>query len=114
MRKVDDGNGEEGECTMRMIDAEELIKTIKDHHYLLRHPTLNSTDYGMFTNGIIQAIEEQTTIDIAPVMHGRWEHTHTTDSLWNECWTCSICGIEDDGFISGNYNYCPNCGAKMD
>lgn len=46
---------------MRMIDAEELIKTIKDHHYLLRHPTLNSTDYGMFTNGIIQAIEEQTT-----------------------------------------------------
>lgn len=99
---------------MRMIDAEELIKTIKDHHYLLRHPTLNSTDYGMFTNGIIQAIEEQTTIDIAPVMHGRWEHTHTTDSLWTECWKCSICGMEDDGFTSGNYNYCPNCGTKMD
>lgn len=38
---------------MRMIDAEELIKTIKDHHYLLRHPTLNSTDYGMFTSGAV-------------------------------------------------------------
>ena len=99
---------------MGMIVANELIKTIKDHHYLLRHPTLNSTDYGMFTNGIIQTIEEQTATDITPVMHGRWEHTHTTDSLWNECWTCSICGMEDEGFIRWNYNYCPNCGARMD
>ena len=63
---------------MRMIDADELTTTIKDHHYLLRHPILNSTDYGMFTNGIIQAIDEQITIDIALVIHGRWEHTHTT------------------------------------
>lgn len=27
---------------------------------------------------------------------------------------CSICGMEDEGFIRWNYNYCPNCGAKMD
>lgn len=59
-------------------------------------------------------IEELTATDVTPVMHGRWEHTHTTDSLWTECWTCSICGMEDEGFISGNYNYCPHCGARMD
>lgn len=58
---------------MRMIDADELTKTIKDHHYLLRHPILNSTDYGMFTNGIIQAIDEQITIDVDPVVHGLGE-----------------------------------------
>ena len=49
--------------------------------------------------------------DVEPVRHGKWEHTHTSESYFNECWRCSVCGFDDtEGFIS---NYCPNCGAKM-
>lgn len=27
---------------------------------------------------------------------------------------CSVCGFEHYGTCIFNYNYCPNCGAKMD
>lgn len=47
----------------RLIDAKNLMKTIKQHNYLLRN-LLNSTDYGMFTLGIQQAVDEQPTIDL--------------------------------------------------
>lgn len=47
---------------MRMIDADTMMKTIKIHHYLLSEKR-NSTDYGMFTVGIQQAVDEQPTID---------------------------------------------------
>lgn len=52
---------------MRLIDADELIKTIKANHYQLKSH-LNSTDYGMFTIGIQYAINEQTTFDAVPVV----------------------------------------------
>ena len=42
---------------MRMIDADTMMKTIKIHHYLLSKKR-NSTDYGMFTVGIQQAVDE--------------------------------------------------------
>lgn len=50
--------------------------------------------------------------DVAPVVHGKWEHTHTSESYFNECWRCSACGFDDtEGF---GFKFCPNCGAKMD
>ena len=38
--------------------------------------------------------------DVAPVVHGRWVYG---------C-QCSVCGDRHRPY----YNYCPNCGAKMD
>ena len=52
---------------MRLIDAYSLMETIKNHHYLLKSH-VNSTDYGMFTIGIQQAVDEQSTIDAVPVV----------------------------------------------
>lgn len=50
--------------------------------------------------------------DVAPVVRGKWEHTHTNESYFNECWRCSACGFDDtEGF---GFKFCPNCGAKMD
>ena len=47
---------------MRLIDAKNLMKTIKQHNYRLSD-RLNSIDCGMFTIGIQQAVDEQPTID---------------------------------------------------
>ena len=54
--------------------------------------------------------------DVAPVRHGQWiEYTKVIIpepyNKWEQAWKCSECGF-DDGFVA--YNYCPNCGAKMD
>lgn len=65
-------------------------------------------------------IESFPTVDVAPVVHGRWELEYGTYGKMR----CSVCKKEaliektigDVGVIT-NYvdsNYCPNCGAKMD
>ena len=44
------------------------------------------------------------------VVHGRWVPTKAP--FMNECKDCSVCGYRT---VWGHrYNYCPNCGAKMD
>lgn len=74
---------------MRLIDADELIKTIKAHHYPLKSH-LNSTDYGMFTIGIQYAIDEQTTVDAVPVVR---------------CKDCCHCSIEGSLYLCALWNH---------
>lgn len=62
--------------------------------------------------GFIERIKSQPAADVAPVVHGRWEHTHTSESYFIECWRCSECGFDDTELFG--FNFCPNCGAKMD
>ena len=46
--------------------------------------------------------------DVAPVRHGEWQEI-------NGIFRCSLCeySFEHEGY-QHFFNYCPNCGAKMD
>ena len=55
---------------MRLIDADELKEVIHDHDYRLADVT-NSIDYGMFTIGIDQAIDECHAVDAVEVVRCR-------------------------------------------
>ena len=47
--------------------------------------------------------------DVEPVVHGKWiKPTRVPDSMMDEC---SLCGFDCGSYT---YNYCPNCGARMD
>lgn len=50
--------------------------------------------------------------DVAPVVHGRWIEQEKYN--FGVMCDCSICGdrILDNGQHS--WNYCPNCGCRMD
>ena len=62
------------------------------------------------TGDAIDIIDDFPTADVAPVRHGRWVPTKAP--FMNECEDCSVCGYRT---VWGHrYNYCPNCGAKMD
>lgn len=54
--------------------------------------------------------------DVAEVKHGKWIKSHWRNSV--SCANCSICRFEayhyDFQGVQKTYNYCPNCGAKMD
>ena len=54
------------------------------------------------------------TADVAPVVHGKWELCFEDWRKEIEGDKCSICGFEHYGTCIRSYNYCPNCGAKMD
>lgn len=59
---------------------------------------------------VISDIKGMKAADVAPVVHGRWVTTKAP--FMNECEDCSVCGYRT---VWGHrYNYCPNCGAKMD
>ena len=53
-----------------------------------------------------------TAADVAPVVHGKWLKPEYEYHVG----ICSLCGCVPlkPAFRSTPYNYCPNCGAKMD
>ena len=68
----------------------------------------------IYTNGsrLIPSFRVKQMMEhYAPVRHGRWveQEKYTFGVMYD----CSICGdrILDNGH---SWNYCPNCGAKMD
>ena len=63
-------------------------------------------------NSAIKIINEAPAADVAPVVHGRWLKAPYKYLVG----TCSVCGCEPlmPSFRATPYNYCPNCGAKMD
>ncbi len=66
---------------------------------------------------MVAEIEDAPTVNAAPVRHGEWT---VIDDDWNEetIYQCSVCKEEfvtiDETPAKNYWNYCPNCGAKMD
>lgn len=48
-------------------------------------------------------------IELELVRHGKWQLMNDTYDRWKD-YTCSECNC----CVSYKYNYCPDCGAKMD
>ena len=90
----------------RLIDADALMDVIRQHEYRLATKQ-SSIDYGMFTLGIQQAVDEQPTVDVVEVVHGRWLYVDTDTEHFFLCNRCK----KKEYWES---NYCPNCGARMD
>lgn len=59
-------------------------------------------------------LDEIEIADVAPVVHGRWQQIGYDEAM-NRI-TCSCCleywNITDND--TETFNYCPNCGARMD
>ena len=84
----------------RYIDADALLQNLKKQYGedLGWQCTVNMSDIGMM-------IEDAPTADFVEVKHGRWKGAGLGDYLCSECW---------EVYSGGNdFNYCPNCGAKM-
>lgn len=89
---------------MRLIDADALGVGRCSRDVL-------PADYCAGWNGLIRLLEKAPTVDAVPVVHGRWIEDH--DYL--KCPECGVMVKWDFTFFDiGNWNYCPNCGAKMD
>ena len=59
--------------------------------------------------GEIQALPAE---DVAPVIHAKWLESVSFESGF---WVCSNCSFVSEAVAAPKlYNYCPNCGAKMD
>lgn len=96
--------------SMRLIDADALLESGI------------CAEYGYNDNGLLlipmrdvtNSIRNAPTIDAEPVRHGRWLY-NSYPTVWYGHgeppeWVCSEC--EERAY--NTYDYCPDCGAKMD
>jgi hypothetical protein len=79
---------------MRLIDADALRE-----EWLYN----GANEYIYDTNSFLDSIDEQPTVDAAPVVHGRWIQRK------DHC-ECSVCNSTEKCPAP----FCWNCGAKMD
>lgn len=105
----------------RYIDADELKKQIIGYGLVregdfVRIPLYREHCAKMWTEMLRWFCEE---VDLMPtaeeVKRGRWEKERylSTNGGSYGMYKCSVCGdtFHDIGY---GYNYCPNCGAKME
>ena len=94
----------------RLIDANALLEELEK----FENPMPNKSGYD-FLCGVATAIteiEDAPTVDAMEVVHGRWEKARIAGYL--KCNYCKDAFIYEEWLESGKWNYCPNCGAKMD
>ena len=105
---------------MRPIDADALREKISSLSVLItgiRNGKGTLFEYmEHYRDSVFRIISEAPTLDVAPVVHGRW--TIESDDFDCEFVRCSVCGEEffdgDNDTVDMLPNYCPYCGAKMD
>lgn len=64
------------------------------------------------TDEVDRLIDTMKPADVQPVKHGK-----NLKEEYPTLFQCSVCGCEDwdtSEVNYGEYNYCPNCGARMD
>ena len=64
----------------------------------------------MVAGTLTRFVKKQPAIDAAPVVYERWE---PFGGKYSSRKKCSCCGWDGQEWIKF-YNFCPNCGAKMD
>ena len=57
-------------------------------------------------------IKSIQTADVASVVHGKWIDVREKRLFGDHYFICSNCKSRNGSMIP--FNYCPNCGAKMD
>ena len=99
------------------IEREKVVKRLM----MVRmggNPYSMGIQYGVNgANGAIELIKETPAADVAPVVHGCWKVGFTDKENKTTGVECSECNayFELELFDFGLcYNYCPNCGARMD
>ncbi len=99
---------------MRLIDADALATIFSERvrRYWTEHSYAKAREAGAAKCFVCEA----PTIEAEPVKHGKWRAGRHND-FPTKMFVCSAC----DGIVYASayinrcmYNFCPNCGAKMD
>lgn len=98
----------------KFIDAEKLNKILQREKLFDRSKAYDITDACNYNpiaatyEKVIQIVNSMPAADVQKFNHGKWKQE-------NDIFTCSECGyqFEREGYTQF-FNYCPNCGAKMD
>ena len=60
------------------------------------------------------SVVRSAIVDAVEVVHGEWVIERSPVEAEFKCSECDYLYIDADSYAKEKYNYCPNCGAKMD
>lgn len=81
-----------------------------DRQSLINHLNQSAAEY--YSRAVERVIELEPAADVAPVRRGQWKPAGLT--FMGESMDCPECGYRIATSIGRGWNYCPNCGAKME
>lgn len=95
---------------MRLIDADAMKDVLESHFNTpdVQNGHLLRQWMRVVTNSCITLLDKAPTIDAVEVVHGRWANNGISELMLCKC---TVCGSPCSAYA---FNYCPNCGAKMD
>ena len=102
MRPID-ADALSGKFAERFDDACEQMRTRSNKDYW------NGVSTGV--NWGKKTVADAPTVDVQPVIHGRWVLLGIGGYAGP---LCSVCQDKMSWFLGKATRYCPNCGAKMD
>ena len=95
---------------MRLIDAERFERRL-----------MFTVDVDEICDDCLRSFLAEMSAEktVEQVRHGHWKTVCNKDTAYIKMYRCSCCKdafMLDEGEIeeNGEYNYCPNCGARMD
>ena len=108
----------------RYIDADALLESVKSKRLIFEESTPIEEAIAEQVSVFEEAIEEAPTADVVEVRHGAWMSAYEyalkigctderrleeakADKRWKFCPFC-------EQQVKWDFNYCPECGAKMD
>ena len=87
----------------RYINADELTKF---------YETFKNLEIPV--NALLGQIKDIPTADVVEVRHAEWQLIHRDKNFYKDVYQCSECRFLVTGTQKVAYDYCPNCGARMD
>lgn len=95
----------------KYVELKTAIDAVNDVYY-------DTPDINLSADKLEAALLGLPYADVVPVVHGRWQGTadgYADGELVYDMWECSVCGFDADGAEEKPcWDFCPNCGAKMD
>lgn len=79
--------------------------------YIEREALLYKIRWASAVEECVMSVRRMPAADVVPVKHGMWEKTNMDGFL--RCSACRDCYIDEDWLDGKKWNYCPECGAKM-
>lgn len=93
------------------ISREEAIKELREV-YENEYPTASGDFDEYASHDMPNVLRNIPAADVQPVKHGEWRKKFLSDTIC--CSECKVTWSSSFKDMLNGFNYCPNCGARMD